>query len=122
MAVTQSRDNRTLIAGADLSAAQFKFVKMNNAAKAVLCGNGDAAFGVLLVPAASGNAATVTVSGKTMVECGATIAIGANVGIDADGNAVTAASGDIIVGKTYEAGVDGQIIAIEISLAGTAVA
>ena len=36
MAVTQSRDNRTLIAGADLSTSQFLFAKMDAAAKAVL--------------------------------------------------------------------------------------
>ena len=32
MAVMQSRDTRTVIAGADLSAAQFKFVKLDAAA------------------------------------------------------------------------------------------
>ena len=38
MAVMQSRDTRTVIAGADLSAAQFKFVKLDAAAEAVLAG------------------------------------------------------------------------------------
>lgn len=118
MAVTQSRDNRSIVAGADLTAKQFKFVKLDAAAKAVVAGDGEASFGVLLVPALSGNAATVTVSGKTMVECGGTIAVAASVAVDADGNAVTAATNDVIVGTAYEAGVDGQIIAIEISLAG----
>ena len=41
-------------------------------------------------------------------------------GIDAAGKAVNAASGDIIVGRAYEAGVTGQIIAIELVLAGNA--
>lgn len=118
MAVTQSRDNRTLIAGADLSAAQFTFVKLDAAAKAVACADGDAAFGVLEVPAASGKAVTVTVSGKVMVKCGGTVTVGGPVGIDAAGKAVNAASTDVIVGTAYEAGVNGQLIAIEIALAG----
>tara|TARA_R110002124_G_scaffold44063_1_gene134943 strand:+ start:76 stop:444 length:369 start_codon:yes stop_codon:yes gene_type:complete len=118
MAVTQSRDNRTLIAGADLSAKQFTFVKLDAAAKAVLCADGDAAFGVLEVPAGTGKAVTATVSGKVMVKCGAAVTIGGPVGIDAAGEAVDAAVGDVVVGTAYEAGVNGQIIAIEIDLAG----
>ena len=120
MAVTQSRDNRTLIAGADLSTSQFLFAKMDSSANAVLCGNGDGTIGIIAVGAASGNACTITHSGKVMVKCGGTVTIGDDVGIDAAGKAVNAASGDIIVGRAYEAGVDGQIIAIELILAANA--
>ena len=120
MAVTQSRDNRTLIAGEDLSTSQFLFAKMDAAANAVLCGNGDGTIGIIAVGAASGNACTITHSGKVMVKCGGTVTIGDDVGIDAAGKAVNAASGDIIVGRAYEAGVDGQIIAIELILAANA--
>tara|TARA_R110002153_G_scaffold208974_1_gene361468 strand:- start:352 stop:720 length:369 start_codon:yes stop_codon:yes gene_type:complete len=122
MAVTQSRDNRTIVAGADLSAKQFTFVKLDAAAKAVSCGDGEAAFGVLEVPAGSGKAATVTVSGKVMVKCGDDVTIGGPVAADVNGEAVDAAVGNIIVGTAYESGVDGQIIAIEISLADKALA
>lgn len=120
MAVTQSRDNRTLIAGADLSTSQFLFAKMDAAAKAVLAGNGDGTIGVIAVGAEAGNACTITHSGKVMVKCGGTVTIGDDVGIDAAGKAVNAASGDIIVGRAYEAGVNGQIIAIELILAANA--
>lgn len=118
MAVMQSRDNRTLIAGEDLSAKQFKFVKRDSAGEAVVAGNGEEAFGVLTVPALENNACTVTVMGKTMVEAGDTVAMNAAVSADADGNAVTATVGERIMGHTYEAGVDGQIIAIELIQAG----
>ncbi len=120
MAVTQSRDNRTLIAGEDLSASQFLFAKMDAAGKAVKAGNGDGTIGIIAVGAATDNACTITHSGKVMVECGGTVTIADDVGIDAAGKAVNAASGDIIVGRAYEAGVTGQIIAIELVLAGNA--
>jgi hypothetical protein len=120
MAVTQSRDNRTLIAGADLSGSQFLFAKMDAAAKAVVAGNGDGTIGVIEVGAAAGNACTITHSGKVMVMCGGTVTIADDVGIDAAGKAVNAASGDIIVGRAYEAGVTGQVIAIELILAANA--
>ena len=67
MAVTQSRDNRTLIAAADLSSSQFLFAAM-----------------------------------------------------DAAGKAVNSASGDIILGRAYEAGVTDQLIAIELVSTGNA--
>ena len=120
MAVTQSRDNRTLIAGADLSASQFLFAKMDAAGEAVLAGNGDGTIGVIEVGAAEDNAVTITHSGKVMVKCGGTVTIADDVGIDAAGKAVNAASGDIIVGRAYEAGVTGQVIAIELILAANA--
>jgi len=120
MAVTQSRDNRTLIAGADLSTSQFLFAKMDAAAKAVLAGDGEGTIGVIAVGAETGNACTITHSGKVMVKCGGAVTIADDVAIDAAGKAVNAASGDIIVGRAYEAGVDGQIIAIELILAANA--
>jgi len=122
MAVMQSRDTRTVIAGADLSAAQFKFVKLDSAAEAVLAGNGESAFGVCLVGALEDNAATVVVTGKTMVKCGGTVTAGGAVGIDAAGLAVDAASTDIIMGYATEAGVTSQIIAIELIQGGNAAA
>ena len=122
MAVMQSRDTRTVIAGADLSAAQFKFVKLDAAAEVVPAGNGEQAFGVCLVGALEDNAATVVVQGKTMVKCGGTVTAGGAVGIDAGSLAVDAASTDIIMGYATEAGVTNQIIAIELIQGGNAAA
>jgi len=118
MAVTQSRDNRTIIAGADLSASQFIFVSLDAAAAAIATGAGAAAFGLLEVGASTGNACTVTKTGKVMVSCSGTVTVGGNVASDAAGAAVDATVGDVILGVAYEAGVNKQIIAIELSDAG----
>tara|TARA_B110000093_G_scaffold98717_1_gene106232 strand:- start:301 stop:669 length:369 start_codon:yes stop_codon:yes gene_type:complete len=118
MAVTQSRDNRTIIAGADLSTSQFIFVKLNAAAAAVAVGDGEAAFGLLEVGAATGKACTVTKTGKVMVECGGAVTVGLDVAADANGKAIDAVATDVILGTAYETGVTGQIIAIELSDAG----
>lgn len=114
MAVMQSRDNRTFIAGEDLSAAQFKFVTLEADGQVDLADSaGENAIGVCLAGATAGNAVTVCVSGSVMVTSGGTIAAGAAVQTDASGDALTAASGDVILGYAREAAVDGQIIEIE---------
>ena len=114
MAVMQSRDNRTFIAGEDLSAAQFKFVTLESDGKVDLADSaGENAMGVCLVGAAAEAAVTVCVSGSVMVEAGGTIAAGAQVQTGADGTALTAATGDVVLGYAREAGVDGQVSEIE---------
>jgi len=57
-----------------------------------------------------------------MVEAGGTIAAGAAVQADANGDALTAASGDVVMGYALEAAVDGQIMAIELIQGGNVVA
>lgn len=123
MAVMQSRDNRTLIAGADLSSAQFKFVTLE-AGGAVIVANsaGENALGVCLVGGASGNAVTVCVGGSVMITAGGTIAAGDKVATTAAGKAATAATGNYVLGYAREAGVDGQIIEIELIQGGNIVA
>tara|TARA_R110000823_G_scaffold61471_1_gene146452 strand:- start:798 stop:1169 length:372 start_codon:yes stop_codon:yes gene_type:complete len=114
MAVMQSRDNRTFIAGEDLSSAQFKFVTLESDGQVDLADSaGENAIGVCIVGGTAGNAVTVTVSGSVMVTAGGNIAAGAAVQTDASGDALTAATGDVILGYAREAGVDGQIIEIE---------
>jgi len=123
MAVMQSRDNRTFIAGEDLSAAQFKFVTLESDGQVDLADSaGENAIGVCIVGGASGAAVTVTISGSVMVEAGGTIAAGAAVQTGADGTALAAASGDVVMGYAREAGVDGQIIEIELIQGGNVVA
>ena len=123
MAVIQTRDTRTFIAGEDLSAAQFKFVTLESDGQVDLADSaGENCIGVCLVGGAAGAAVTVAVSGKVMVEAGGTIAAGAAVQTDANGDALTAASGDYVMGYALEAGVDGQIIAIELIQGGNIVA
>ena len=123
MAVMQSRDNRTFIAGENLSAAQFKFVTLESDGQVDLAdAAGENTFGVCLVGGAAGAAVTVCVSGSVMVEAGGTIGAGAAVQTGADGKAEAAAAGDVVMGYAREAGVDGQIIEIELIQGGNVVA
>ena len=122
MAVMQSRDNRTFVAGEDLSAAQFKFVTLESDGQVDLADSaGENAIGVCIVGAGSGKAVTVTVAGSVMVEAGGTIAAGAAVQAGADGTALAAATGDVVLGYAREAAVDGQIIEIEMIQGGNVV-
>ena len=125
MAVMQSRDNRTFIAGEDLSAAQFKFVTLESDGQIDLAdADAENCIGVCIVGAAAGAAATVTVSGKTMVTAGGTIDAGEAIVTDASGDAValtdSSSATAITMGYALEAGVDGQIIAIELIQGGNA--
>jgi|SRR5210317_2018485 hypothetical protein len=123
MAVMQSRDTRSFVAGESLTAAQFKFVTLESDGQVDLADSaGENCIGVLLNNPAAGAAATVAVSGKVMVTSGGTIAAGAAVATDASGDAVTAASTNIIMGYALEAAVDGQVMAIELIQGGNAAA
>ena len=122
MAVMQSRDNRTFVAGEDLSAAQFKFVTLESDGQVDLAdAAGENAIGVCISGGTAGKAVTVCVSGSVMVEAGGVIAAGAQVQTGADGTALTAAAGDVVLGYAREAGVDGQIIEIEMIQGGNVV-
>lgn len=123
MTVMQSRDTRTEIAGADLSAAQFKFVTLESTGKVILANSaGEQAYGVVIVGAAADRAVTVVRTGSVMVEAGGTIAAGAAVATNAAGKAQTAATGNIVMGYAKEAGVSGQLIEVELFTGGNAVA
>ena len=122
MAVMQSRDTRSFVAGEDLSAKQFKFVTLSDGQVDVADSAGENCIGILLNAPTAGAAATVAISGKVMVEAGGTIAAGAAVQADANGDALTAASGDVVMGYALEAAVDGQIMAIELIQGGNIVA
>lgn len=113
MATMNSVETRSMIAGSDLSSSQFFFVSLAADGEVDATGDGAEAFGVLLNEPAAGEAATVAVKGRVLVEAGGTVTRGGDVASDANGNAVDATTGDIILGKALEAGVDGQIIAIE---------
>ena len=121
MATMQSRDNRTFIAGEDLSTAQFKFVTLESDGKVDLADSaGENCIGVLLVQGEEDRAVTVTVSGTVIVEAGGTVTNGGAVSTDATGRAVDSTAGDIIMGYAREAGVVNQKIQIELIQGGNA--
>jgi len=122
MAVMQSRDTRTFIAGEDMSSSQFKFVTLESDGEVDLAdAAGENAIGVVINDPAAGEAATVVVSGKVMVTSGGTIAAGAQIQTDASGDALTAAAGDVVLGYALESAVDGQVFAIELIQGGNVV-
>ena len=119
----QSRDTRTFVAGESLAAAQFKFVTLESDGQVDLADSaGERCIGVCINDPASGEAATVVMSGKVMITAGGTIAAGAQLQTDASGDAITAASGDVSMGYALEAGVDGQVIAMELIQGGNILA
>jgi len=103
----------TLEAGADLSAKQFYFVSVASDGQIDPTGDGLDADGVLQdAPAAAGRAALVAIAGKVKVVCGGVVTRGGPVASDADGKAVNAGTGDIILGVALETGASGRIIEI----------
>lgn len=123
MAFMEDVRNRTYIAGQDLSAHQFHFVTMAADGQIDPTGAGARADGVLLnKPSAAGQAATVCYDGRVMVEAGGVISRGDAIASNAGGEAVEAASTNVILGYALEDGVDGQIITIELSRAEAVVA
>lgn len=111
----------TYEAGADLSAKQFFFVSVSSDGQIDPTGDGAVAIGVLQnKPSAAGQAAQVAISGTTKVECGGDVTRGGPVASDGSGNAVNAASGDIILGEALETGADGKLIAIQLQVRGAA--
>jgi hypothetical protein len=122
MATQGQQTRESMIAGADLSAKQFTFVKMNTTDRTVVsAGNGDAAFGVLVNDPKSGQAATVVTAGRVIVEVG-TGGLTANdeVGVDANGEAVSAAATDIIVGICVDGAAAGERATIDFFRGGNA--
>lgn len=105
MATYENATSQTFTAGADLSSSQYLFVKGDSTAnQVVLCGDGEAAIGVLLNDPTSGQAAAVATSGKVRVIAGGNITVGARVASDSAGKAVAAATGDYVLGVAITAG------------------
>ena len=86
MAYQQAQTNITLKAGADLSAKQYFFVKIDANGDAVLAGNGENAIGVLQNAPASGEAANIAVAGVSKVIIGDTTSLDSVVVISSDAN------------------------------------
>lgn len=114
----------TLIAGADLSANQYCFVKTDANGQAVLAAAGEPVIGVLQNKPASGQAAQVRIYGVSKVVAGGAVAKGALVASDATGKAKTAVattadttsgalSGSHVAGIALQsAGAAGEIISV----------
>jgi hypothetical protein len=113
----------TLVAGEDLSAKQYYFVKINTSGLAVLCsGLTDKPIGVLQNDPASGEEAVITVVGGTKVVAGASIDEGVLIGTTAAGKAGAKVPGtdttNYVAGTVILAsGADGEILTALINCA-----
>ncbi len=85
----------TLPAGGDLSASQFKFVKLNSSGQVVdIAAVTDTPVGVLQnAPSAAGKAAEIMVFGVSKLQGDADLAKGNQIGSSADGQAAAYAAG-----------------------------
>lgn len=122
MATQGNQIRESMIAGADLSAKQWTFVSQNTTDREVVTtGAGAEAFGVLINDPEDGNAATVVTHGRVIVEVGTGgLTAGDEVASDASGEAVTATTGDIIVGKALQAASAGERTTIDFFRGGNA--
>lgn len=104
----------TLPANADLSANQYAFVVVNTSARVALASNGADAIGVLVNdPAAAGRPAAIQIDGVAKLKVGSGgLTMGDNVAADTNGVAITAATGDAILGKALETVAAGGIASV----------
>lgn len=120
MATQGNQIRESMVAGEALT--QWTFVKMNTTDRTVVtAGNAEAAFGVVINDPASGETATVVTHGRVIVEVGTGgLTAGDTVGVDANGEAVTSATNDIIVGIALETKSAGERATIDFFRGGNA--
>jgi hypothetical protein len=104
-------------AGADLSAKQYFFVKLNSDREAILTSAAtDKIAGVLSNEPEEDEDATIITAGTAKVSAGGTLSIGDYVTSDSAGEAVaTTTSGDVVRGIALEDAVDGDISEIDLT-------
>lgn len=105
----------TVEAGGDLSAGQYLFVQLASDGQVDLVASaGGDAIGVLLNdPDAAGKAAEVQILGVAKVKVGSGgLTAGHKVQSDASGQAITAASGDHVLGRAMHTAVEGDIASV----------
>lgn len=114
MSVEEKVVSLNLLAGANLSASQYRFVYISAANTVLLVATaGVQSCGILQnEPAAAGRSAEVAISGRVKVYAGATVTAGAKLTSDATGRAVIAQGEDEIMGEAVNAGVVGEVIEI----------
>lgn len=116
MAVTHgglTNQKISLVAGADLSALQYHFVKMNGTATTVVVCSGatDFPIGVLQNAPESGETAEIVVVGATKVVSGGALTANGVIGTGADAKAADDASSSYPVGRLIGAAAAEDVIA-----------
>lgn len=92
-----------LVAGEDLSGAQYLFMKLHGATGRVIkAGAGEASIGVLQNKPSSGHACEIDRNGVSKVQFAATMDAGVQVTPDTNGKAVAATTSNWVAGITLE--------------------
>lgn len=103
----------SLIAGADLSALQFRFVMLNSSGQVIVTTDGGDAIGVLLNKPTSGQVAEVQTMGIAKVTASGNLAAGSKVSASATGKAQATATGKHVVGTLVgDPAADGDIVEV----------
>lgn len=110
----------TLVAGADLSAAQYKFVKLNSSGEAVaVAAATDLPIGILQNAPTSGQEAEVLVSGGSKLVLGGTVAAAGVVGTSSSGAGVAIVHGTdttkFALGQAITGGASGEIVTVVVA-------
>lgn len=109
MASTNAVLREQFPAGADLSARQYTFVKLNSSGQIVACVAGDPGHSLQNTPA-SGEAGTVDLVGISKVTLGANVNAGQPIASDINGKAIVAVTTNFINGEALATGVSGDVI------------
>lgn len=106
---------KSFLSAGDISNAQYTFFKRSTNDTVVQSTAGDAAVGVLWTTAsAAGRAVTLVCGSEPNVYVGTGgVTVGAEVASDANGKAVAATSGDVVVGIARETVAAGGLVRID---------
>ena len=110
MATEGNQIRESFVATADLE--QFRFVTATGRNVAYTAA-GAAADGVVRNDPLEGEAATIVNYGRVIVESGGAMDAGDEVASGADGVALAATAGDIVLGKVTEDAVEGQLVTVD---------
>jgi hypothetical protein len=112
----------TLVAGADLSALQYTFVKLNSSGQAIaVAAATDLPIGILQNAPTSGQEAEVLVAGGSKLVLGGTVAAAAVVGTSSAGAGVAIVHGTdttkYALGQAVTGGASGEIVTVVVACA-----
>lgn len=124
MSTFGQQTRESFIAGEDMSSAQFYGVIASSTDRTVTLGdNGEAAVGIIQNNPGNGGAATVCTFGRTQAAIGTGgVTAGDDVALENGGTVVTAANGDVVIGRAVETAAASTIGTIDFFPGGNVVA
>ena len=115
MAFSEGLQTISGTAAADLSARQYRCLKMNSSEQYAVAGDAGEVDGISQNdPDAQGKAVTVGIAGISKLEAGGTVVPENYISSDSVGRGVAGVSGEYIVGRAITGGTVGSIISVAI--------